>query len=174
MNTAIANLFILFLATILISIFYWNVVRFTLIQALQFRLFSVRDQLRRLAIEGKVDSKEFSYKYLESLMCKTIAIVPSVSLAAFLFYALRNKNKMSENAVRFEAESPAALTNLKLTTTRYAIFIMMTNSPILFIVSACGAFLFWLLGKISQMSIFSSTELFIGEIPAYPQSEQFA
>jgi hypothetical protein len=98
-------------------------------------------------------------------MCKTISTIPSVSLAAFLFYALRNKDKSSDGADKFKAESSTEMERLKIITTRYAIIMMMINSPILFIVSAVCALFFWLLGKISQMTVFARTESFIGNLP---------
>src|SRR5258708_6390314 len=92
---------VLFLASWLLSILYWRIVQPVLLRGIRFRLFARRDRLRRLAIDGKENFKSYSYSEAESFICKSVALVPSLSLLHFLkFLATRRTN--NEEGVSLE------------------------------------------------------------------------
>src|SRR5438132_256586 len=101
-----------FLICCVISVFYWSVVRETVITGMRFRLFAKRDRLRRLAIDRKVNHSSFAYRELEEFICKTIAVVPSVSLASLILSMIKNPNASSESLDKFLNEASGELTEL--------------------------------------------------------------
>ena len=154
-----------FLTCLVVSVFYWQVVRETIIIAIRFRLFARRDLLRRLAIDGKEDRTSFAYCELEEFICKTIAIVPSISLASLIVSMIRNPNPSSEDVDRFRHEASDELIELLNMTVKDALYTMMLNSPILVTAGGTVVLLLWIGGRFKKMLVYRQVEHFVDELP---------
>src|SRR4051794_22336998 len=100
----------LFLTSCILSVFYWHVARETLDAFLRFRLFARRDKLRRLALDEEEQHSSYTYREVEDFICKTIAVVPSISLASFIIFMLRHPHvEESEETARFRREASPEL-----------------------------------------------------------------
>jgi len=164
---AIHYLIILFLSSCLLSVFYWQVVQPILLRGLRYRLFARRDKLRRLAINRKEDHTSFAYHEVENFICKTIAVVPAVSLVSFIWFVIRNSNIENDEYKQLRKEASTGLLELTQKTVCDALLIMFLNSPILTLVSALVALGFWVVGRINRLVIFRKAEVFIDELPNY-------
>jgi hypothetical protein len=150
-----------------INIFYWHIAHKTILRALRFRLFARRDELRRMAIDGAEDHSSFAYREVEGFICKTIAVVPSISLASLLISMIRNpKPTPSENMERFRREASGELSELLDRTVKDAIYTMALNSPILVIVAAVGVLALWVFGRFNKMLFYQQAEEFVSELPS--------
>src|SRR5688572_20152524 len=87
---------ILFMSSCLLSVFYWHVIQPVHVRKAIFRLFRRRDRLRRLAIMSQEDHDCPAYREVEDFICKTISIVPAVSLASFLLFVIRNRDEKND------------------------------------------------------------------------------
>lgn len=155
-----------FLICCVISVFYWYVVRETVITGIRFRLFAKRDRLRRLAVDGKENHSSFAYRELEAFICKTIAVVPSMSLASLILSMIRNPNASSEDLDKFRNEASEELTELMHSSVKDAIYIMVLNSPLLVTVGAFIALLLWIIGRFNKMFLYRQTAHFVDELPS--------
>ncbi len=164
MNATAAIIGVLLTCCVL-SVFYWHIVRETAVIAIRFRLFARRDLLRRLALDRKEDHRSFAYRELEEFICKTIAVVPSISLASLIVSMLRNRNPSSEDLDRFRNEASEELSELLHLTVKDAFSIMALNSPILVTVGAFIALLLWIIGRFNKMFLYRQTEHFVDELP---------
>jgi hypothetical protein len=167
MNTT-ALILIVFLTCCVISVFYWHVVWKIAIRTMRFRLFARRDKLRRMALDKKEDRSSFAYGELEEFICKTIAVVPSISLASLITSILRNPNPRSESLDRFRDEASPELAELLSKTSKDALYIMALNSPILLSMGAIIVFSLWIVGRVNKMLLFvyRQAEHVIDELPA--------
>ena len=160
-----ATIIIVFLTCCVVSLFYWHVIRETVIIGIRFRLFAQRDRLRRLAIDGKEDHSSFAYREAEGFICKTIAILPSISLATFLLFMIRNPNLKSDSEDRFREEASADLMELQSVTIKNALYTMMLNSPILVTIAGFVALLLWIAGRFKKMLVYRQVAHFVEELP---------
>ena len=164
MNTT-AFILAVFIVCCVISVFYWYVVRETLITRIRFRLFAKRDKLRLLAIDEKEQSSSFTYRATEDLICKTIAVVPSLSLASFLFFMLRNRNQTSEVVERLHNEASKDLSELLASTVQDGLRLMAINSPILVCFGLVVIFSAWIVGQSVRMLVYKQAAFFVEELP---------
>jgi hypothetical protein len=133
----------------------------------RFRLFARRDELRRLAIDGEEDHVSFAYREVEGFMCKTISVVPSISLASFLLFIFRNlKTEPSSEMKRVRQEGSQRLIFLLDETAKDAVTTMTLNSPILMFLGAIVALLLWLCSGFNL--IYRRAEHFVDALPAEP------
>jgi hypothetical protein len=158
-------LIIAFLASCLISLFYWQVVQPVLLRGLRFRLFARRDKLRRLAIENRENSKSFAYREVESIICKTIATIPARSLLSFFWFAIRNDDKKDENIERLRKEGSSDLLEMVYKTVGDALIIMSLNSPLMIFFGVWIVAILWIVGCVNRLLIYRKTENFIDELP---------
>ncbi len=154
-----------FIVSCVISVFYWYVVRETLITRIRFRLFAKRDRLRRLAIDGKEESSSFAYRVTEDFICKSIAVVPSISLASFLFFMIRNRNQTSGVIERLHKEASDNLSDLLRDTVQDGLRIMAINSPILICFALIVIFSAWVVGQSKRMLEYQAA-FFVEQLPA--------
>ncbi len=166
MNEITAWLVLLFLTCLFLSVFYWWVMQRVLIKRLLYRLFARRDELRRLAITRKEDHTCFSYKGVEGFICKTIAIVPFISLASFIQFVMRTRNQESSYAEQMHKEASPDLKILLDKTVRDALIIMSLNSPILFFGVFALSLLLWIVGRFNKMFVLEQAESFVDEFPS--------
>jgi hypothetical protein len=163
---ATAFILAVFIVCCVISVFYWYVVRETLITRIRFRLFAKRDRLRLLAIDEKEKSSSFAYRGTEEFICKTIAIVPSISLASFMFFMLRNRNQTSKVVDRLHDEASRDLSELLVSTVQDGLRIMAVNSPILVCFGLVVIFSAWIVGQSMKMLVYKQAAFFVEELPS--------
>jgi len=163
-----AMLLILFLTCCIVSVFYWHVVRETVLTRVRFRLFARRDLLRRLALERKEDPKSFAYQELEEFICKTVGVVPAISLISLLISTARNPNPTSENVQKFRREASPELKQMMNLTITDALLTMMLNSPILVIVGTILVLLVWIAGRFKRTLalLYRHAEHFLDQLPS--------
>ena len=120
-----------FAAYVIFAIFYHYVARPMFCDRARFRIFELRDKLRRFAIDGQVSATSFEYQYLESLLCRLIEKCSSLSCSSLIEFMVRNKNaQLSPDAVRFEAEASEPVKEIYYTAVFQMMQVMFTNSPI--------------------------------------------
>jgi len=118
---------VLFLTVTILSLLYWQVVRPVFLLRQQYRLYAVRDDLRRLAMDNQVSSGHFLYNYLDELVNKGIVIFPTVSVWTILRLA---DAKPSEKMQRFNKDASPELLELRKRISYHAARIILLNSPI--------------------------------------------
>lgn len=165
-----AYLLVTFLTCCIMSISYWHVIRPPLIRFVRFRLFARRDGLRRLAIDGEEDHCSFAYREVEGFMCKTISVVPSISLVSFFVFMFRHFNtEPSAEMKRVRQEASQKLVSLLDETAKDALVVMTLNSPILMSLVAIIALLLWFSSGLSL--IYRRTEYFVNTLPTEPEPQ---
>ena len=165
MNTT-ALISIVFLSALFVSVFYWQVIHVSVLTGIRFRLFARRDELRRLAITGAENHTSFAYQEVESFICKSISVVPAISLASFFWFMLREDAPESDSEKRFREEASDELKRLLYETVQDALRTMMLNSPILFTLGVVASFVLWLLGRFNKTTVYQKAETFVDELPA--------
>jgi hypothetical protein len=165
MNITVAIITV-FLTCCVVSVFYWHVVHETVIKGIRFRLFARRDKLRRLALNEKEDNSSFAYRKLEEFICKTIAIVPSISLASLIVSMIKNPNPSSEDIDRFRKEASPEVSELMNMTVKDALYIMALNSPILVTFGTIVALLLWTVSRFNKMLVYRQAEHLVDELPS--------
>lgn len=165
MNQITADLILLFVTTLLISVFYWRVAHKVIIQQVLYRLFARRDALRRLAIDGDEDVDGFAYQEVESMICKTISVIPSISLVSFFCFIYNNSSADTSDSEKVRAEASPQLNRLLDKTVKDALLIMALNSPILFILSFGAASLLWIAGRFNKVVVIRQAESFVDDLP---------
>lgn len=163
-----ALILIVFLVCCIVSVLYWNVVWEVAVRGLRFRLFARRDTLRRLALDKEVDCSSFEYRHLEEFICKTVAVVPSISLASLILSMIKRRNPKSDDMERFRKEASPQLIELLDITGKDALCIMALNSPILIsLLGVVGLVLGIIVGiNKTLVLIYRQTEHVVDELPA--------
>lgn len=163
----IPYLIVAFISCCLASLFYWQVIQPVLVKGVRFRLFARRDELRRLAIEKKEDFTSFTYREAESLICKTLSVIPSVSLVSFVSFIVRNNTSgRKRDTDRFREEASPRLVRMMEKTAADAITIMMLNSPIVVFLAGFVVLIMWVAGKLNRLILYRKAENFIDDIPS--------
>ncbi len=165
MNQTTANFILLFVTALLISVFYWQVVHKVLVQHILYRLFARRDALRRAAINGDEDVDDDAYRGVESVICKTISVIPSISLASFVCFLYNNAFFGVSDAGKKRNDVSPQLDRWLDKTVKDALIIMVLNSPILSVFGFCAAVLLWLAGRFSRAGVIRQAESFVGDLP---------
>jgi hypothetical protein len=165
MNQITANLIFLFVTTLLISVFYWRVAHKVIIKHVLYRLFARRDALRRMAIDGDENVDGFAYREVESMICKTISVIPSISLVSFFCFVYHNSSADTSESEKVHDEASVELNRLLDKTVKDALLIMALNSPILFVFSFIGASLLWIAGRFNKVVVIRQAESFVDDLP---------
>lgn len=164
MNNTTA-IILIFIVCCMVSVFYWHVLQATVLRAIRFKLFARRDRLRRLAIEEEVDYNSFAYRSLEGFICKTVSVVPSISLASLIVFSIRHPNLKSEEMERFRKEASPELRGILQKTAGDALLIMTFNSPILGVVAGTIVLVLWGIGRINKIFVYTQAEQFVDDLP---------
>jgi hypothetical protein len=163
MNTFVPLAAVGFGASVLLSIFYWQIFRAVMLRSLRFRLFALRDEARRVASEkGLGDSLVFHN--LERFICGTISFVPHTSLFSFISCSLSPDDSEKNQYERFQKEAPQEFIGMRDATAKYAIVTMMLNSPWLMLFSSFAVPILWAAGKISRVRLYRGAENLVENI----------
>jgi hypothetical protein len=133
MSDGIYMLALAFGAYVIFSLFYEYAARPMLCDRVRFRIFALRDQLRRLAIDEKISAESFEYIYLERFLCRLIekcSWLSWSSLIEFIWKNRANARELPPDAVKFEAEANDTLKGIYYTAIMESIGAMLVNSPI--------------------------------------------
>lgn len=166
MNQIIATFLMLFIPALCVSVFYWQIAHKVLTKRILYRLFARRDALRSLAITGEANHSSFAYQETERFICKTISVVPSISLAFFLWFFIENRQSPSSQAKRLREEASPQIITFLDKTIKDALIIMFLNSPILFLVGFALSVTFWIVGRFNKMMVISQAESFVDKLPS--------
>jgi hypothetical protein len=116
---------------VIFSLFYEKAIRPMLCDRTRFRLFALRDRLRRLAIDGAVKADSAEYRYLEKLICKLIEKCAWFSWSTFFeFLWLHRDAELSTEAVQFEEHAAQPLKSIYQEAVSEMTRLLLTNSPI--------------------------------------------
>ena len=130
--TVLSWLIAIVLGWSILSAFYWCFARRVLHNAILFRIFKKRDELRSMAIDKKVDPNSFAYRFLEHRLCQQVYVSPELTIVNFVrFYYSDDANKSSPELDQFLSDAPEPLQELW----RHAIgdvkLMLLANSPII-------------------------------------------
>ena len=164
MTNTLVFLFGALITAVAFNILYWNIIRPVLLKAILFRIFEKRDALRRMAITDAVSVNSRHYKYLQDILCKTIAIVPNISLVPFAYFAAKYKNVKYPESVQFEISASEELKLLKRQTVADAFSILLINSPFITTIMIILTPAVWILARVQTMKLFQRTEEFVNTL----------
>lgn len=134
----ITTLLPIFFAWALLSAFYSIAIRPVLCDKIRFRIFALRDSLRRIAIDGHVAVSSFQYVYLEKLLCRTVDRCAWYSWGSFLEFVWRNHDaKPSADALRFDTTAEDELKQIHDSAVKETVLLLVINSPIMTL-AMCG------------------------------------
>jgi hypothetical protein len=148
MSNEIYILTVGFAAYVVFSLFYNYAARPMFCDRARFRIFALRDKLRRLAIDELISASSFEYQYLERLLCRLIEKCSWFSWGSFFEFLLRNKDaELSAETLKFESEASDAVKDIYYKAIMEMSQVLLTNSPIwtlfLGIIVAIGHFFGW-------------------------------
>jgi len=124
-----------FFAWVLCSVFYSQVVRPVLRDCVRFKLFALRDDLRRMAVMGEIAPSSFNYSYLEGMLCRLINRCFWYTWSSFFEFILRFRNAQPPvDACRFDEKAPPALKRIFDDTMRIMLRALVVNSPVITVV----------------------------------------
>jgi hypothetical protein len=137
-----------FAVYVIFSIFYNYAARPMLCDLGRFKIFALRDKLRRLAIDGQISASSFEYQYLEKLLCRLVEKCVWFSWSSLFEFVLRNNDAtLSPETVRFEAEAREPIKAIYRDAISEMTKVMLTNSPIwtffIVIIVAVGQMFGW-------------------------------
>ncbi|HQQ01193.1 MAG TPA: hypothetical protein PLY86_22275 [bacterium] len=125
----------LFLGWGLLSILYWSFARRLFHDVILFRIFQKRDQLRSLAIEGRIDAKSYAYDFLERRLCQTAYASPKITICNFIRFCLSYDSRTpSPDLDKFLEEAPDNLKKIWALAIDDVKWMMLANSPIFAVV----------------------------------------
>lgn len=119
---------------LLLLVFYKLALRPVMLDCYRYQIFEIRDRLRRLAIDGKVNAKkDFAYNYLEKRLCHLASIVPEITPARLTHFAIHRASKVEEpyEAKRFDEQASPELKKLWAEALRQIAVGIIINSPVI-------------------------------------------
>jgi hypothetical protein len=135
MNSPIFAVFIgLIFAVTLFSLFYTWVAKPVLRDFFRFKLFAVRDKMRRMAIEEEVQPSSFHFMFLERVICRQIDHCTWYNWSSLFEFALFKRAEMSADAKRFQEKAPQELKLILAESVVYMMGMLGVNSPIITLV----------------------------------------
>src|SRR3984893_15013569 len=115
-NTKIMNpkleilIFAVSFAWVLCSVFYSQVVRPVFRDKARFRLFALRDDLRRMAITGEISGSSDNYLYLERMLCRLIDRCFWYTWSSFFEFICQFRDARPPfEAIQFDEKAPPKL-----------------------------------------------------------------
>ena len=116
----------------MLSLLYWRFARLVFHDAILFRIYRKRDQLRSLAIEGKVDPNSFEYEFLERRLCQTAYVSPEITIINFVRFSRSDEAKQpSPELTKFFAVASDPLKKLWSSAIDDFMMMMLANSPVI-------------------------------------------
>jgi hypothetical protein len=155
---------IVFLCCVLFSIFYWQVFHAVLSRAIRYQLFSIRDEVRGIALEnGLVHS--FPYLKLERFVNDSITLLPYIGLPSFICFIYQKHPVDDDNNKKFQQEAPPEFHKLRDRAAKALLISMILNSPWAILFASLAAPALWALGKVSRFLLYRGAETYIDTIP---------
>jgi hypothetical protein len=120
-----------FAAYVIFSLFYERAIRPMLCDRTRFKLFALRDQLRRLAIDSEIQATSPEYQYLERLICKLVDKCPWFSWGSFFEFLYRHRDaELSIEAKHFNENADPQLKAIYVQAVDGMTRLLLTNSPV--------------------------------------------
>ncbi len=149
----------------MLSILYWRFARRVFHDAILFRIYRKRDQLRNLAIEGKVDPDTFEYEFLEHRLCQTAYISPKITIINFVRFSRRDEAKQpSPELIKFFKVDSDSLKELWRSAIDDFIFMMLANSPLITVFFGFPIFLILAIRIVLKEKLLKSVNNFFEEV----------
>lgn len=112
-------------------IFYWFGIRPVLLNSVRYKIFALRDNLRRLAIDEKINADGFAYAHLEKTLCNLIGMAPVLSIYQFgQFIIWRKEFRTSSREKRFKENAPTELADIQRQAIESLFWVLLINSPL--------------------------------------------
>jgi len=116
----------------LLSLIYWSMARPVLHDAILFRIYSKRDALRLVAIDGGVKVDSFEYTFLEKRLSSTAYVSPEITLCNFIrFYFSEESKSSSPELDRFSSEASPEVRDIWDSAIDDVMRMMLANSPVI-------------------------------------------
>lgn len=165
-----AIIVVLFSTCLGLHVLYWHVIRPVLLRGLLFRLFARRDALRWMAIEGEIDIQSYAYGKMETILCKTIAVVPHTSMTSMVWAAVTEgvDQEALEEWQRFEKEAPEKILKYRSKTMVDVFGLVMVNSPLWALGLAAFVLFLWVIGRFHKMLFIRQADAFVDRLPQSP------
>lgn len=113
------------------SIFYHRIIKLTLQDRIKFKIFALRDELRRMGISQECNPDSFSYQYLEKILNLMVSYCDRYTIGTLLKFKIQKPDltdpiKITE---QFDAEAPLILKKIEDDALQCMIFMAVVNSP---------------------------------------------
>ncbi len=116
----------------ILSIVYWCFLRQVLHDAVLFRIYNIRDNLRSMAINEELDPFSFQYDFLETRLCQTAYTSPEITVWNFFRFCLCHEaEKCSPNLDKFRETASEPLKKMWKDAIENLSIMMMINSPLI-------------------------------------------
>jgi hypothetical protein len=66
----------------------------------KYKFYKLRDRLRMLALEGKVNPNDWAFQYLDSSICRTVANLKDISFFSAIYYSKQHKDDEARQSFR--------------------------------------------------------------------------
>lgn len=113
------------------SVYYQNVIRPGLGDSMRFKVFRLRDDLRRMVIERRLEKSSFEYQYLENIFNAMVNSYGWISLSHLIEFTFEHRRgeKSSPDTVKFDRLAPAELKRMESSAVETMLLVMLVNSP---------------------------------------------
>jgi hypothetical protein len=128
MNPLLIAMLLVAVLWLAVNVFYQYIARHWLRDRARFRLFAIRDELRRLAITDRVDARSFAYRHLEASINGMVHSCTRLGFCHLLEFSMQ-KHELPAEIQRFDREAPTELKELDRRATDAVLGAMMANSP---------------------------------------------
>lgn len=128
MTTGIAILLLVLVTWTVAGLFYDYVIRPVLRDRIRFRLFAIRDELRRLAIDQKIEARSTNYRFMERMLCRAINKCEWFTWQHFGEYIV-SAGEVPKDIVVFEESATNELKEIRDRSVLELLVIMDVNSP---------------------------------------------
>jgi len=155
---------IVFGVYVVFSLFYEMAIRPMLCDRTRFKLFALRDRLRRLAVDERVPAESAEYKYLEKLICKLIDKCSWFSWSSFFEFVWRHRDaELSPEAVHFEEKADQLLKEIYEEAVNEMTRLLVTNSPMWTFVLSISVLIALAFGHAWKQWLEIKTKIFLEE-----------
>jgi hypothetical protein len=149
---------------VIFSLFYERAIRPMLCDRTRFKLFALRDTLRRLAIDGQIEATSNQYQYLEQLLCKLINKCAWFAWTSFFEFVWRHGDaELSPEAVDFDRSADPQLKKIYTEAVDEMTHLLLTNSPMWTFVLGISVAIGLLFGHAWKQWLEIKTKIFLEE-----------
>lgn len=127
MAYVMAFLIVLSFVWILLSAYYRLAIRPILHRRAKYKVFALRDEVRRLAEKGEVDAQSFSFRHVEGMLNGMIRSCESYNAASLV--SCTTSDDVKREIEKFDTEAPECLKEIERKSLHVMLNILASNSP---------------------------------------------